>query len=669
MDQPIELESRGRSWRSLKDSSMSWDRLKAHAQTGTTIPKVELIRGMHSHIVTGSNNIAQFPTNKGIHIAMDANQAGDNSDSNPARSDCVDSQNHQKGHDLPQSAATIPRLVTAVNGNRPCAMSAGAEDQVVHASPKPVLDSLNTKTLSNGSMAPSRLSVGVQDEPEQIFRPKLPSLPDLDHSVLTGDDFVQQEPSSVPAQSGVASTVTEPAAAEPANCSDSTTNEQRYQSVSKADKVVVILGPSSKDLAYDFNKSGLLVGFPQKIQPSVALQARWNDEIEPRLWHDVEAFKRTTKPVVKRGRVMFPGLSVELRMSGHASVGGSQVTLEPTVWFLYDDKKWERYTRRFVADLEWLSAEGFGAPEVQKGGPRLSMLEIPADHLQLFASEYSGISLPGGGELYVHAEEPQYNTACGILCCATFTQNGVVSTQYVSRIGGLLNLDARTAAITTAHGLVQEIFSEFNLYDIDNTIDSEEDEPRSDDDEEPPEQHSWEHRIGRIDSGVLETVSWLQIPPTSIQETCFFNTSGSNIQEILQRIQAQLEEEKSVALERLPCVTTLSADDRDSQAGDFSFLGLDCRKALCNSYQSEGEKDATKDTVVYRIAEAGEVDGGRVDLLLRPEKASKAVLLPGTILFGTNGVTLHARKISLDTPLGWLFLAILVKLCYSQGLR
>lgn len=508
-------------------------------------------------------------------------------------------------------------------------------------------------------MTPSRHSIRTLDEYEQTSKPNSPALPNLDTDVFASDDSRDQKPSFIsPAELETASAATEPLTAEPARSTDSTTIGQRQQSNEQADTVVLNLGPSSKELVYEFNKSGILVGFPHKIEPSVTLQTRWNDEIEPRLWHDVEAFKRRTKPVVRRGRVVFPGLSVELRMSGRVGVGASQVTLVPTVWFLYDNRKWERDTRRFVADLEWLSGEGFGAPEVHKGAPRLSTLHIPAKHLQLSASAYDSISLPGGDELYIHVEEPQHGTACGLLCCATFVHSGDVSTQYLSRIGGLLNLDARTAAITTAHGFVEEIFSRVDLCDIDDMTNSDE-QPQSDD-EEPPEPHSSVNNIGHIDSEALETMSWVQLPPTSIQETCFFRTQGSSMEEILSGIKDQHSYERSIVLGEKPWPTARSGHHRGSQTGDFSVLGLDDRNGLYNYYQCAGDSTTLEKKMVYKIAEPGEVDGGRATLLLRPEKSSQAVLLPGTILFATNGVTLHAHKIILERPLGWLHPVLLV---------
>lgn len=659
MDQPFEMESRGRNWRSFISSPISRNRLKIQEKTGKSLYKEGLYKGVHAHIVIASTNVAQSPENRDFSIPMNINHTVTNGDANLGLLECIGGQAQQKANDLPQTIAAAPSLLTAVKDSRRDTTRTGIEDQSAHDDPRPHPKSLNGKVVTSGSMAPSRHSIGAQ---AQISKPNSNEKSDSITSCLFGDEFGERQSSSTCfGEHGTSHAAKEPAAkepaavgpaaADPANSDDFTTSEQHQQSDPQADKVVLNLGPSSKELVYEAKKSGLLVGFPHKVEPSMQLQTRWNEEIEPRLWLDVEAFKKRTKPVVRRGRVMFPALSVELRMSGHVNVDGRQVTLVPTVWFLYDDKRWERDIRRFVTDLEWLSSEGFGTPEVQKGAPRLSTLRISADHLQLSTSAHNRIPLPGGDDLYIHVEEPQIGTACGLLCCATFVQNGEVRTQYLSRIGGLLRLDATSSAITTAHGLVEEISSRVGLCDIGDTTNSDE-ETYSDDDEEPPEQNDSEQCIGEIDLGVLDTMSWLQIPPTSIEETCFFRAHGLSMDELLARIKEQHEEEKSIALGKKPWETTRSADHQSCPTGDFSLLDLDDWEGLRNCYQSVGDSPTETKRLVHMIAQPGEVDGGRVNLLLRPEKVSQAILLPGTILFGTNGVTLHARKVVLDRPLG-----------------
>lgn len=350
---------------------------------------------MHAHIVIASTNVAQSPANRDFSIPMNINHAVTNGDANPGLSESIGGEVQQKANDLPQTIA--PGLWTALKESRPDTTRTGIKDQSAHDHPRPHPKSLNGKVVTSGSMAPSRHSIGAQ---AQISKPNSHEKSDLITSRLFGDEFGERQSSSTCfAEHGTGHAAKEPAAvgpaaADPASSDDFTISEKHQQSDPQADEVVLNLGLSSKELVYEAKKSGLLVGFPHKVEPSMQLQTRWNEEIEPRLWLDVEAFKKRTKPVVRRGRVMFSGLSVELRMSGRVNVGGTQVTLVPTVWFLYDDKRWERDIRRFVADLEWLSAEGLGTPEVQKGAPRLSTLRISADHLQLSTSAHNRVPLP-----------------------------------------------------------------------------------------------------------------------------------------------------------------------------------------------------------------------------------------------------------------------------------
>lgn len=132
----------------------------------------------------------------------------------------------------------------------------------------------------------------------------------------------------------------------------------------------------------------------------------------------------------------------------------------------------------------------------------------------------------------------------------------------------------------------------------------------------------------------------------------FFRAHGLSMDELLSKIKKQHEEEKSIALKKKPWATTRSADHQSCPTGDFSFLDLDDWKGLRNYYQSVGDSPTETKRSVHMIAQPGEVGGGRANLSLRPGKVSQAILLPGTILFGTNGVTLHARKVVLDGPLG-----------------
>lgn len=603
----------------------------ATQKPGKPLPRPEIYHPAHSHIVTDAAYTAKFSTNENNPISMDGRV------------------NHKaKMLSQPIPAAAGPLIV--VNGSCPDTCYAAAEDENEYRSATSA-EPLQENEIKLGGMAPSPHLVGAQDEHPPTLELDLPALSSLDTSIRVGTDSEEHKPSSVgSAEQETAPAATESASRESASSADSMTTEQGQRSDAEPEIVVLDLGHSSKEKVYSFKHSGLLVGLPHKVKPSVVLQTRWDREIEPRLFNDVEAFNMRERPVGRTGRRVCPGLSVELRMSGRVKLGGSQVTLVPTVWFLYNDKRFEKATRAFVTGLEWLPEEGFDAHEIQLGGPRFSALEIPADQLHLSNSAHDSISLPGGVGFFMHIEEPKYGTACGLLCCATFVRDGEVVSQHLSRIGGIMSLDTRTAAITTAHGFVEEMVSKIGLWDIQDDNDS--DEESQPDDEEATEEHKPERWIGRIDSAILETASWFQLPPESIQETCFFRTNGSSMEQLLLNIMEQHSDEIPVGLGNNSSAKARSQDSRGCPTGDFSFLGLHDRNGLYNYYRSVDDHATAKAEFIYRVAELGEVDGGPVDLLLRPENASRAILVPGTILIGTNRATLHARKIVLDDPLG-----------------
>lgn len=169
---------------------------------------------------------------------------------------------------------------------------------------------------------------------------------------------------------------------------------------------------------------------------------------------DVQGFQNRYKRK-RNGCVQTPPVDIDCRISGYAIADGKQVVLSPRIWFLYDEKRWEKKIHKFVEELEWLPGEGFGSPEVRRGCPRLASLQVPLEALRL--SSQQGYSIARDVELFVYFEEPKVDAACGLLCCATFMRNRVVESQYISRIGGLMSLDGRVSAVTTAHWFLEHI--------------------------------------------------------------------------------------------------------------------------------------------------------------------------------------------------------------------
>lgn len=431
------------------------------------------------------------------------------------------------------------------------------------------------------------------------------------------------------------------------------------------------------DMVYPFRAvPGLFVGLEDKVKLPERLLQQWNSHVESRLWLDIEQFESRHKRV-KHGRVDTPSLAVELRMSGYAS--GDHVALAPRIWFLYDHKRWEKKVRKFVQDLEWLSGEGFEPPEIHKGSPIFSTLAIPVDDLQI--DQQNAIQITKELALYVHVENARSATACGLLCCATFLRNGKVQSQRISRIGGLASLDGRSLQVTTAHGLLEDLNREvppdaserrqsisgeaWNM-DPGNDISSAdsmgsasdfETDTSSDEDEAP-----WVATIGEVEPDIQDAITWVGLPSSAIQQTCFARMFGATIRECLQARDLQLsrltsqsrnQSHRSPPSSDMPVHSKTAEKSGEHDAkGDFTFLDVVTGSQLHNYYDGDNSGSIVDQTVVYRIARAEELNPGPVDLLIHPGKSARGIAISQAVSFSRYGVRFLVHKIFINATLG-----------------
>lgn len=161
-----------------------------------------------------------------------------------------------------------------------------------------------------------------------------------------------------------------------------------------------------------------------------------------------------------------------------------------------------------------------------------------------------------------------------------------------------------------------------------------------------------ENLIGTVDSETLATTSWVQLPLSSIQETCFLGRSGRDIEGCIQANKSLGSREE---------ISKHSADDspRPSLAspttGDFSFLDLPGLNKLRNCYTETLLEHNFADTVpVHRFARPEELIGGPVTLLLRPDSLAQGILMPtgDEIFFSLYGALIRVSKIAIEAPLG-----------------
>lgn len=459
---------------------------------------------------------------------------------------------------------------------------------------------------------------------------------------------------------------------------DQEQNVDSHATSSEDQRTVIDLNRESKELIYPFkNVSGLFVGFDHKVKPPSARWEHWKENVEGRLWLDVQGFQNRYKRK-RNGRVQTPGVGIECRMSGYATADGKQVILSPTIWFLYDDKQWERKLRKFVEKLEWLPGEGFGRPEVHRGCPRFANLHVPLEALRL--SPQQGYPIGGDVELFIHVEETWSLVACGLLFCATFMKNGVVEAQHISRIGGLVSLDGRVSAVTTAHGFLQHILrqvgteaeswathsdegsteqtsdlasSDESYSDTDGTTSKEK---KDDDLDDKSEYRIGPGRlIGALDPKKLATISWAQFPVSSIQETCFLGTIGRNVEDCVRASKFLGSGEAKWGGSAPGGGDNPRLSTANSTTGDFSYLDLLSLSKLRNFYWETQRGTQVLDGVpVDRFATPEELTEGPVDLLLRPYRSTRGTLMPAghEILFSLYGAMVRVSKIAIDAPLG-----------------
>lgn len=165
-------------------------------------------------------------------------------------------------------------------------------------------------------------------------------------------------------------------------------------------------------------------------------------------------------------RIIYP----ELRMSGHQHTFFSgMVTVSPCVWILCGSKSCRNKVRRLMRHR--LLPEIFmnQAIEIHEMAPRFSAIHavVPLPQILSDIEQHIGIVHAGGTILY-HMESPMDShrpqSACGLLCCATFIKDGRIVDQRISRIGGLLFTNdtdpRRPIAITTSHGLLDCLWAE-----------------------------------------------------------------------------------------------------------------------------------------------------------------------------------------------------------------
>ncbi|OBR15088.1 hypothetical protein CH63R_00268 [Colletotrichum higginsianum IMI 349063] len=213
-------------------------------------------------------------------------------------------------------------------------------------------------------------------------------------------------------------------------------------------------------------RTNIWVAHAHEIPVPSDLLSKW-PEIKERLIIDLQDVriemmaeqareKRRCKKEPKRRHIV-----PELRMSGRRNnLFSDSVTVSPCVWILCGSKSCRDKVQRIIKTLS-LPINFVQQPvEVHDGAPEFNATRasIPLSQLQRDLGMDMGLKHRGGVILY-HMEEAggpsKHQSACGLLCCATFLNNGKILKQRISRVGGLLaDHDMECPiAMTTSHGI------------------------------------------------------------------------------------------------------------------------------------------------------------------------------------------------------------------------
>ncbi|KAJ4128919.1 hypothetical protein NW768_007443 [Fusarium equiseti] len=404
----------------------------------------------------------------------------------------------------------------------------------------------------------------------------------------------------------------------------------------------------SPEFMYQFRgSSGLYVGLEDKVRPDQIRVDRWEQQVRPRLCTDIKEFeKKMRSSRTFRGR---GGLSIspELRMSGHVEPS-NKVKLSPRIWILYGHERWRKSVQKFVKELEWLSLEDFGEVEVHFGGPRLSALESSSMVLGLDFDTDHVHHLDDKTTLYLHVEEPQGVSACGLACCATIMRGGNIMSQRVSRIGGILCVNGKRFGVTTAHGMLEWFVDDYlNSQVGDVSSDDESLEFQLSSDEEDEGNISATYRKKSTGTGMR-----FHEPDEATDTNGIHRWSPVSKLGLTSYLQTRylLPPEKGVIFQReIPeDPQGHEPSHRAALSSDFSLWGFQNTETLQNAYMKKDGQIVTINALGYNATE------GPVQLLLGTDGLRQGILLPGTMSFFISGTQFKTRKIRITEPLGKL---------------
>ena len=515
---------------------------------------------------------------------------------------------------------------------------------------------------------------------------------DTDQVSSSGDITLQHSSDAVPPVSSQTASSTGPAtnSVPPTLQHESSASEGSVPGITAASAIVCDI--SNSDLVYPFKGAlGLYVGSEDMVTPPSQYLAKWKDRVENRLWTDMHEYQKKMKRP-KKGRESIPGLSLELRMSGYIENGSRMVRLFPRIWILYDQEKWKKSLQKFVKELDWLDGEGFGPVEIRKGCPKLATMEpstlIDGPILDLSQA----FRLTDEFALHLHVEQSQGPSACGLICCASITKNGILETQRFSRLGGVMRVGGELWALTAAHSLLELLWTvDYRDLDVSTGAGSDTESTYSSSSSDAdsvisscptPEERAletdiqqdpWHNPLGRIDSRRI--LGWESIP--KVGPTGFLEHHATDLASIIMNMfgpfpnqieshadqvadgssSLHISDQEATGHFAMPYQSTkgdISADNATTSPAsildiDYSLWKLSNIHMLCNRYDTN---NTSRYITEIESSLYHEYQQRSVKVLLGPDYIADGNCVSRRTYFSINGVRFEAYKIRTPAPLG-----------------
>lgn len=232
-------------------------------------------------------------------------------------------------------------------------------------------------------------------------------------------------------------------------------------------ETVDLSNQSAKDKVYNILNTDIFFGMRDAVPVPREAQAVFDERIVHRLKKDLDQAwkaiqpKSTSRLRNTRTPNQFISELVELRMSGRAAGGrNGRVELVPTIWVRCT--AWQRAGMEEALDatcMKWAHETEFGRIMVGDTAKLLSSdasssYEIPVGRgVPLDQHRLDGITL------HLEIEDVATRTSVeGMLCRATLMKGGVVRSQKLSTIGGILDVGGRPFGLTSAHGILGNLW-------------------------------------------------------------------------------------------------------------------------------------------------------------------------------------------------------------------